>query len=59
MDVRALREKLGMTQKELAAKIGASLPSLNRWENGKSEPMPVFRRAMETLERKANKREVS
>jgi putative transcriptional regulator len=36
--LRALREKLLITQTELAQKLGVSYASVNRWENKKCEP---------------------
>ena len=42
--LRALREKLLITQTELAQKLGVSYASVNRWENGKCEPTMKARR---------------
>ena len=39
--VRELRERLGLSQEKFAAKLGASFPSVNRWENGKAKPSPL------------------
>lgn len=36
--IRALRIRLGLTQKKFADKLGVALNSLNRWENDKSKP---------------------
>jgi len=42
-----LREALGLTQEELAAKLYVSFATINRWENGKNVPQ---RRQMEMIE---------
>lgn len=39
--VRSLRERLGLTQEKLAAKLGVTFTSVNRWENGKTKPSPL------------------
>ena len=36
--IKELREELGLTQKELAAKIGNVQRNISNWENGSSEP---------------------
>lgn len=36
--ISTLRAKLNLSQEALAAKLGVSFATVNRWENGKSEP---------------------
>lgn len=36
--VRELRQRLGLTQEQFAAKLGVTFPTINRWENQKSRP---------------------
>lgn len=36
--IKQLRARLGLTQVELAERLGVSFPTVNRWENGKSVP---------------------
>lgn len=36
--IKALREKKGMTQKELAMKLGVSRPTVTLWERGVNRP---------------------
>ena len=36
--IKELREEFGLTQKELAAKIGNVQRNISNWENGSSEP---------------------
>ena len=38
--LRQERESHHWTQEELAEKIRGSVPSINRWENGKATPRP-------------------
>lgn len=45
--VRHLRQELELTQTKLAAKLGVTFPTLNRWENGRATPSPL---AMEKIE---------
>jgi putative transcriptional regulator len=39
--VKELRYRLGMTQEQFAAQLGVTLNTINRWENGKSQPSPL------------------
>ena len=36
--VKSIRERLGMTQVQFAARIGVSFATVNRWENGQTKP---------------------
>ncbi len=36
-----IRGRLGLTQEKFAAKLGVTLPTINRWENGRSRPSPL------------------
>ena len=38
VDVQALRQRIGMTQDEFAAKFGISLGTLRHWERGDRKP---------------------
>ena len=38
VDVKGLREKLGLTQKEFSGMIGVSIKTLQNWEHGRREP---------------------
>lgn len=43
--LRSLRESVGISQEKLAAELGTSQSSLNRYENGQSTPsVALFRR---------------
>ena len=47
--VRSLREKLGLSQEKLAARMGVTFSSVNRWENGHSKPSPLAMQKLEEL----------
>lgn len=47
--LRTLRTQLGLTQEELAAKLGVSFATVNRWEGGKVQPQRAQRAAIEKL----------
>lgn len=47
--VKQLRIKLACSQEELARELGVSFATVNRWENGHREPLPMARRAFEAL----------
>lgn len=39
--VRETRLLLGLTQIQFAQKLGVSFQSVNRWENGRTKPLPI------------------
>jgi len=47
--VRELRNRLGLTQEKLAARLGVTFPTINRWENGRAKPSPLALRQIEDL----------
>jgi len=54
--IRTLRERTGLTQEKFAAKVGATFPSVNRWENGKTKPSPLALKQIEDLARQLGER---
>ena len=44
--IREVRARLGLTQEKFAARLGVTLPTINRWENGRTKPSPL---AMQNL----------
>ena len=38
IQIKRLRERMGLTQNNLAERLGVSFPTVNRWENAKSRP---------------------
>ncbi len=45
--IKAIRRKLGLTQEQLAHRLGVSFVTVNEWENGKRKPSPLARRQIE------------
>jgi transcriptional regulator with XRE-family HTH domain len=49
-DIYALRAHLQLTQELFARILGVSFATVNRWENGKSEPSGDYARVLQTLQ---------
>lgn len=47
--VRETRQRLELSQTKFAAKLGVSFQSVNRWENGRTKPLPVALKQIEHL----------
>jgi putative transcriptional regulator len=47
--VKSLRELLGLSQEKLAARLGVTFSSVNRWENGHTKPSPLALKQVEQL----------
>ena len=47
--VREVRARLGLTQEKFAARLGVTLPTINRWENGRTKPSPLAVRTLRDL----------
>lgn len=47
--VRHLRQHLNLSQEKLAAKLGVSFKTVNRWEKGHSLPSPMALKLIEEL----------
>ncbi len=47
--VRTIRSRIGLTQEQLAAKLGVTFGSVNRWENGHVTPSRLALRQIEDL----------
>lgn len=50
--IRALRQRLQLTQEDFAHLIGVTFSTVNRWENGKSTPNRIATRLLMGLERR-------
>ncbi len=53
--VRELRKRLELTQEKLAAKLGVTFPTINRWENGHVAPSPLAKQRIQELLRSMGK----
>lgn len=49
-EVKELRERLHLTQEIFARILGVSFATVNRWENGKTEPTGDYARVLQTLQ---------
>ena len=49
--VRTARNRLGLTQEQIAARLGVTFASVNRWENGRVTPSRLALRQIENLVR--------
>jgi len=47
--IREVRARLGLTQEKFAARLGVTLPTINRWENGRTKPSPLAIRNLREL----------
>lgn len=50
--IKKLRNKMLLTQEELAKKLDVSFASVNRWENGEHEPTMKVKRELMKLMKK-------
>jgi putative transcriptional regulator len=51
IDVKAMRRKLGMTQKSFAVRYGLTLARVQDWEQGRSAPEGAVRAYLRVIER--------
>jgi putative transcriptional regulator len=51
IDVRAIREKLGVTQEEFAARFGFSASVIRQWEQGQRQPEGPVRAYLLVIDR--------
>ncbi len=48
-EIKSIRRKLGLTQKELAAKLKVDAITVSRWERGEQRPKIQAQRRLERL----------
>lgn len=51
VDVKSIRERMGMTQASFAASFGLSLYTVRGWEQGKRKPDPAARAYLRVIEK--------
>ena len=49
MRIKSMRKRLGLSQEELAQRLGVSFTSVNRWENGQTKPSKLAKRQIDRL----------
>jgi len=47
--VKETRKRLGLTQLQFAKTLGVSFQSVNRWERGKTKPLPIILKQIEEM----------
>ena len=47
--VKEIRKRLGQTQVQFAQELGVSFQSVNRWERGKTKPLPIVLKQIEAM----------
>ena len=55
VDVKAIRQGLGLSQSSFAARFGLSLHTLRNWEQGKRQPDPAARAYLKVIEKAPEK----
>jgi putative transcriptional regulator len=55
VDVKAIRQSLGLSQSSFAARFGLSLHTLRNWEQGKRQPDPAARAYLKVIEKAPEK----
>ena len=53
--LKVLRERLGLSQQEMATRLGVSVQSIHRWESGKKGPIKPYLDKIEALEWRAER----
>ena len=56
IDIKAIRLKLEFTQEDLARKLGMTLSTVSKWEQGLFSPSRLAREKIEKLLRKEGKK---
>lgn len=47
--IRELRQEIGVTQEKFASLLGVTCLTVNRWENGKTQPSPLAIKQIEKI----------
>jgi transcriptional regulator with XRE-family HTH domain len=47
--VKETRKRLGLTQVQFAKTLGVSFQSVNRWQRGKTKPLPIVLKQIELM----------
>jgi DNA-binding transcriptional regulator YiaG len=47
--IKYVREKLNMSQEDLARALNVSFATINRWENAKTKPIKIAQAAFDTF----------
>ena len=55
-EIRELRKRLGMTQAQFAAALRVSVTIVSLWETGRVSPGPLAQDALQSLQKRAERR---
>ncbi len=47
--MKEIRKRLGLTQLQFAKILGVSFQSVNRWERGRTKPLPIVLKQIEVM----------
>ena len=47
--IKEVRKQLGLSQEDLARRLGVSLATVNRWENGQSKPSKLAKAQVDSF----------
>ena len=56
VNIKAIRRELGFTQEDLARKLGVTLSTVSKWEQGLFSPSRLAREKIEKLLKKEGKK---
>jgi DNA-binding transcriptional regulator YiaG len=56
IDIKAIRAELELTQEDLARRLGLSLSTVSKWEQGVTSPSRLAREKLEKILKKGGKR---
>lgn len=55
VEIKQVRKKLGLTQKQLAEVLGCKMQTVQAWEQGNRNPGETFEERLERLAKRADK----
>jgi len=56
IDIKTIRFELGFTQEDLARKLGLTLSTVSKWEQGVTSPSPLARDKLEKFLKRGGKK---
>jgi DNA-binding transcriptional regulator YiaG len=56
IDIKTIRLEFGFTQEDLARKLGLTLSTVSKWEQGVTSPSPLAREKLEKFLKKGGKK---
>jgi putative transcriptional regulator len=56
IDIKAIRVELGLTQEDLARRLGLALSTVSKWEQGVTSPSRLAREKLEKMLKKGGKK---